>query len=183
MADAHGRKERAAACRRPAIAPRPRHERSPDRAHRLHARHARAAGRDGAHPRDHLVEAALLHPGLRGRPGHPRPADGAPSPDRHRRSRRSVEGGRSMTCEPSPAADARAPPCAGRGKRMPALSLQRPARRPLLAHRRYRGQSRALALRPALRPRQRQGRRRQMDRRRHGRAWRSARPHPRAPRP
>ena len=87
------------------------------------------------------------------RPGHPRPADGAPSPDRHRRSRGSVEGGRSMTCEPQSGRRSRAPPCAGRGKRMPALSAGRPARRPLLAHRRYRGQSRALALRPAIRPR------------------------------
>ena len=55
---------------------------------------------------------------------------------------------------------------------------ERPQARPLLARRRRRQCARPLALCPPLRTGHRQGRRRQMDRRRHGRPWRSARSHP-----
>ena len=61
---------------------------------------------------------------------------------------------------------------------LPPLSLQRPPAGPLLAGRRRRQCARPLALCPPVRTGHRQGRRRQMDRRRHGRAWRSARSHP-----
>ena len=66
---------------------------------------------------------------------------------------------------------------------VPPLSLQRPPRGPLLAGRRRPQHARPLAVRPAERAGVRQGRRRQMDRRRHRRAWRSARRHPRELRP
>ena len=72
----------------------------------------------------------------------------------------------------------RAPSGATRRGGLPLLSLERPQAGPLLACRRRRQCARPLALCPPLRAGHRQGRRRQMDRRRHGRPWRSARSHP-----
>ena len=67
---------------------------------------------------------------------------------------------------------------AGRGG-VPALPLQRSPRRPLLAGRRCQEHARPLDVRPTEGRRIRQGRRRQMDRRRDRRTWRSARRHSR----
>ena len=62
--------------------------------------------------------------------------------------------------------------------RLPPLSLQRPPPWRLLACGRHPQHARPLALRPLARPRGRPGRRRQLDRRRDRRIWRSPRHHP-----
>ena len=78
---------------------------------------------------------------------------------------------------PRPAADPGAPPRAqGRGG-VPSLSLQRPAPRPLLAGRRCRQHTRVAASTFVCLGPTRQRRRREVDRRRHRRAWRPSRHH------
>ncbi len=67
--------------------------------------------------------------------------------------------------------------------RVPSLLVQWPPRRPLLDGRRRAQHARPLAVRAPHRPGERQGRGRQVDRRRDRRAWRPARCHPRKLRP